>query len=131
MREIDFLGKGVKFPFALAESPQEKGKKLAWAEYEDSIAESIRIILATIPGERVMRPDFGSDLHRLAFAPNTPDTAAQAVYYVQDALKKWEPRIEDIEVDAAIPQGGDYVEPGAVLEIKIEYKCTVYTSFLL
>lgn len=47
-----------------------------------------------------MRPDFGADLKRLVFAPNNTSTAGLAIFYVQEALKKWEPRIELMNVDA-------------------------------
>ena len=47
-----------------------------------------------------MRPDFGANLKRLAFSPNNTSTAGLAIFYVQEALKKWEPRIELLNVDA-------------------------------
>lgn len=65
------------------------------------IEESMRIILGTQHGERVMRPDFGCGLNRLAFAPNNVATANLARYYVTEGLTRWEPRIEVIGVDVA------------------------------
>jgi phage baseplate assembly protein W len=64
------------------------------------VEESIRIILGTARGERVMRPDFGANLNRLSFSPNNTSTAGLAIFYVQEALAKWEPRIELLDVDA-------------------------------
>lgn len=56
------------------------------------------MILATSPGERVMRPLFGSDLANAVFAINNASTAADVEEYVRDALARWEPRIEVIAV---------------------------------
>lgn len=57
------------------------------------VRQSIRLILATEPGERIMRPDFGCGLRRFLMAPNTPGTRAAIGRAVQDALRRWEPRI--------------------------------------
>nr|WP_218008056.1 GPW/gp25 family protein [Herbidospora sakaeratensis] len=67
----------------------------------ERIRQSIQVILGTRPGERVMRPDFGCELHSLAFAPNTPATANLARHYVESALARWEPRIEVAGVNVA------------------------------
>jgi len=83
-----FLGKGIGFPFNIT-----KNGEIKISEYEESIEESIKIILSTRLGERLMRPDFGCRIHELMFAPNTPETHNLAIYYVTDALKKWENRI--------------------------------------
>jgi uncharacterized protein len=62
------------------------------------VEESIRLILGTQYGERLMRPTFGSNLRTLAFAPNNSSTANLARYYVAEGLARWEPRIEVLEV---------------------------------
>jgi phage baseplate assembly protein W len=46
-------------------------------------------VLFTAPGERVMRPDFGSGLMQLVFAPNSPELAATTQFLVQGALQQW------------------------------------------
>lgn len=46
-------------------------------------------VLFTSPGERVMRPDFGSGLMQLVFAPNSPELAATMQFLVQGALQQW------------------------------------------
>lgn len=81
---------------------KEKGVKnrFALAEYEESIRQSIRIILSTAKGERVMRPDFGCGIHELVFAPNSAATRGMAESHVSKALLLWEPRIEVLEVRA-------------------------------
>jgi len=62
------------------------------------IGESVRIILETGYGERVMRPTFGCNLKSLVFAPNNEETASLARHYVLQGLSQWEPRIEVFEV---------------------------------
>jgi phage baseplate assembly protein W len=57
------------------------------------IQESVRIILATSPGERPMRPEFGCAIHDFVFAPADAGTAGQIAFEVRSALDRWEPRI--------------------------------------
>jgi uncharacterized protein len=91
----DFLGAGWRFP------PQLNVRgRVALVQQEQDVEEAIRIILLTAKGERQMRPEFGSDLHRLVFAPADAATAGLARRYVQEALARWEPRIEVVDVMA-------------------------------
>jgi phage baseplate assembly protein W len=79
----------------------EKERRFAIAEYEDSVRQAIRIILGTAKGERVMRPDFGCGIHDLVFAVNDSATRGLAEYEVREALLRWEPRIEVLQVKAS------------------------------
>ena len=92
MAERDFLGVGWRFPIAVAAGP-DRITRIAVSAYEQSIEESIRIVLGTPPGERLMRSQFGCALNRLAFAPTNTSTAGLAIFFVREALQKWEPRI--------------------------------------
>ena len=74
---------------------------LAMVEGDESVRQAIVMLLTTSPGERLMRPDYGSQLHRLAFAPNDQTTAGLAIHYVRAALTRWEPRVEIVHLDAA------------------------------
>lgn len=58
------------------------------------------LLLSTVPGERLMRPDYGSHLHRLLFAVNDQTTAGLAIHYVRQAIQRWEPRVAIIDIDA-------------------------------
>jgi len=109
--EKDFLGKGWKFPVSI------KNEKIALSEGEDSIKESILIIIGTAKGERVMRPDFGCGIQELVFAPNNTSTATLISVYIKEALLKWEPRIEVLNVSAAPDK-----EEGNRIDINIEYR---------
>lgn len=76
-----------------------------------SVRQSILLLLSTTPGERVMRPDYGCELHRLAFSPNDNTTAGLAIHYVRQALDRWEPRAQVIHLDAAPnPESPDRLE---------------------
>lgn len=92
----DFLGVGWAFPVRV-----DTHGRVALARHEEDISQAIRMILLTPRGQRVMRPEFGSRLHDLIFAPNDVTTAGLASYYVREALGMWEPRIDIEEVDAA------------------------------
>lgn len=67
----------------------------------ESIRQAIFILLSTMPGERVMLPAYGCELHRLVFSPNDDTTAGLAIHYVRRALQRWEPRIDIRHLDAA------------------------------
>lgn len=74
--------------------------RLAMVQGDEAIRQAIWLLLDTTPDERLMRPDYGSHLNRLLFAPNDQTTAGLAIHYVKQALARWEPRIEVEEVDA-------------------------------
>jgi len=90
---IDFYGSGITYPMQSSTSGS-----IRESTGIQKIEESIRIILGTQYGERLMRPDFGSNLKSLVFAPNNAATANLARYYVEEGLRRWELRIELIEV---------------------------------
>jgi uncharacterized protein len=106
-----FLGVGVAFPVR----PDEQG---AWpfAAYEDSVRQSILIILGTARGERLMRPDFGCGIYDLVFEPNDDTTAGHVSEAVSEALLRLEPRIDVVDVGV---RTGDAAE---VLLIDIRYQ---------
>ena len=56
---------------------------------DDHIRDMIEQLLFTSPGERVNRPDFGSGILQLVFAPNSPELAATLQFTMQAALQQW------------------------------------------
>jgi len=82
-----------------------------------AVRQAIRILLSTVPGERVMRPEYGCNIHRLLFAPNEDTTAGLAIHYVSQALRRWEPRIDLIAVDATASP-----DDPARLDITVDYR---------
>jgi hypothetical protein len=84
---------------------------------EQEIEESIRMILATMPGERPMRPDFGCAIHDLVFAPADAATAGQIAFEVRSALDRWEPRADILEVQVDFSRADE-----GILHIQVGYR---------
>jgi phage baseplate assembly protein W len=72
---------------------------LRYPRLEDSVRDSIRVILSTQPGEQLMQPEFGAGLERLLHEPNTLATRARVRDLVRDSLVRWERRIVVDRVD--------------------------------
>jgi phage baseplate assembly protein W len=73
---------------------------MAMVDGASAVRQSLMLLLSTQPGERIMRPEFGCDLHRLVFEPNDQTTAGLAMHYVRTAIARWEPRVEILGLDA-------------------------------
>jgi phage baseplate assembly protein W len=80
----------------------------------DHVRDLIEQVLFTTPGERVMRPDFGSGLGTLVFAPASVDLAAATELMVRSALQTWLGDV--IEVSEATVEIGD-----GSIEIRVDY----------
>ena len=63
--------------------------RTAETDYERYVRGLIETVLFTAPGERVMRPEFGSGVLQLLFAPNSPELAGATEMLVQSALTRW------------------------------------------
>jgi hypothetical protein len=107
----DFLGVGLGFPIQL-----DSSGAIATAQYEESVRQSIWIILGTSRGERVMRPDFGCGIYDLVFEVNSASTSGKVAQAVREALLVQEPRIDVLNVQ--VEAQGD----GATLLIHIQYQ---------
>jgi phage baseplate assembly protein W len=107
----EFIGAGWAFPLRT-----DATGSIALVTNEREVEESIRLILATAPGERPMRPEFGCAVHDYVFAPADAATAGDIAYAVRVALARWEPRITLNDVIVRF----DAVESGT-LYIDIEY----------
>ncbi|MGI0484843.1 GPW/gp25 family protein [Pantanalinema rosaneae CENA516] len=109
----EFLGKGAGFPVRL-----DQDNHLQRADYEESVQQAVWIILGTAKGERVMRPEFGCDIHEQVFEMRTAATAGTIAHMVRLDLLQFEPRIDVLDVQ---------VEPvsdfeGEKLLISIDYR---------
>ena len=82
--EREFLGRGWRFPVAV-----NLTGGIATSALEESVRESIFIIIGTAPGERVNRPDFGCGLRRMVFAPLDDATASLMQTTVFENLDRW------------------------------------------
>jgi len=86
-------------------------------EEGESVRQAILLLLSTVRGERVMRPAYGCDLHRLAFMPNDATTHGMAIHYVRQALQRWERRIEILRLQACANE-----ECAERLEMILDYR---------
>ena len=90
-----FLGRGWKFPVQI----DPMSGRIAMSQYEQDIKEAIYIILATAPGERVMRADFGCGIHDLVFSTMSSVTMCLFESRVREALTRWEARVEIVKLE--------------------------------
>ena len=107
-----FLGAGIAFPLRLDASGQ-----LAMTSLDDHVRQSIELIIGTVRGERVMRPDFGAGLQDLVFEPASASTVAMVGHEVSEALILNEPRIDVLGVTVTADDG----QPG-LLRISLSYR---------
>jgi uncharacterized protein len=89
-------------------------KRTATTTYEDNIRDMIEQLLFTNPGERVNRPEFGSGLLQMVFAPNSPEMAAALQFTTQAALQQYLGSV--IEV-----QSLDVTAEEATLRVQLRY----------
>ncbi len=106
------LGAGVAFPFSV----DDRGA-VALARDEEDVRQAISIILATAPGERPMRPEFGCGVHNLVFEAIDALTLGQIEHAVRVALDRWEPRVDVESVEFDLRRVAD-----GVLETQIGYR---------
>jgi len=106
-----FIGRGWAFPPRV----DERGR-IALVSGGDEIDAAIRFILLTAPGERVMRSEFGCRAWDHVFEPMNANTLGLIETAVEDALRRWEPRVEVERVTAS----EDTEREGAVV-VEIEY----------
>jgi hypothetical protein len=105
-----FVGSGWAFPMRIGPTGG-----IALVSGQREIEEAMRLVLATAPGERPMRPEFGCAIHEMVFAPINEETAGRIRSDVYTSLERWEPRIEVDDVEVTV---GD--DPG-VLYIDVQY----------
>ncbi len=107
-----FLGVGIAFPMDV-----DGQGRVILNSYEDHVRQSVLLIMQTVKGERVMRPDFGAGLQTLVFEPAGPATAALVQHEIKQALVRNEPRIDVLNVQVT----ADPSQPG-VLTINVKYQ---------
>ena len=109
----EFLGRGWSFPVRLLPG----SGRIAAVEHDEDIRQSIRIILGTSKGSRVMRPDFGCGIHDRVFATIDTATITQIKRDVEEALRTYEARIDllSVAVDSAPLYDGR-------LDVQIDYR---------
>jgi uncharacterized protein len=107
-----FLGVGWGFPVGV----DPRTGQIDHAEYEESVRQSLWIVLGTAKGERVMRPDFGCGIYDLVFENITASTAGRISQEVRESLLLFEPRIDVLTIRVTPENGGE------VMLISIDYE---------
>ncbi len=96
MDEGKIFGQSISFPPRIGQD-----RRVAWSKGAENIRESIKIILLTEPGERLMLPEFGCRLKSFLFRPNISSSHMLMQEEITNSLTRWEPRIilEFVRVD--------------------------------
>ncbi len=116
--ERDLIGRGWPFPVRST----ERGR-LTLLGGEEKIRQSLWLILSTAAGEREMRPAFGCGIHDLVFEANTAALRGMVRDKVREALTRWEPRIDLVDVRVETP-----AEARNYLLISIDYRVRANNS---
>lgn len=111
-KDRSFLGRGWAYPVQFGGGVNPT---LTVAQEED-IQQSLRIILSTRLGERIMRPDFGTNLHNLVFHNMDLTARTQLSAAIEKAILYWEPRIRLTKVSFDMSE-----ETNGVLYMLLEY----------
>jgi len=128
MRQGDFIGTGWAFPAAISRTGS-----IRLVSGTEEIDASIRMILSTVPGERVMRPEFGCSMWEQLFAPLTAGTLGLIEQAVREALERWEPRIELTSVLATGDQstGAVHISLGYVVNSTNDVRNLVFPFYTI
>jgi len=92
----EVFGRGIAFPPTVGPDG-----RMSYSAGPDNVRESIRVILMTDPGERVMLPDFGGGLRKFLFEPNIVATHRRIEEAITRSIARWEPRVALSSVDVA------------------------------
>ena len=96
--------------------------RIDMVEGDLAIRQALRLLISTAPGERVMRPAYGCNLRTLVYAPNDDSTAGLAIHHVRQAILRWEPRVELLEVDA---RRDEFRPSFLVLRVRYQVRATL------
>jgi phage baseplate assembly protein W len=108
----DFVGRGFTWPLGV-----DHTGAIALTRPGGDLEDSIRVVLLTAPGERLMRPQFGCRIWDLMFEPVNANLLGLISEAVRDALAQWEPRIE---VEDVRPEQD--AESSGIVQIRIAYR---------
>jgi Bacteriophage baseplate protein W len=125
----DIIGTGIAFPLRV-----DRRGGLALSSGDSDVQEAIDVILGTAPGERPMRPEFGCGVHNHVFGTIDAATLAKVEYEIRDALDRWEPRIDvlDVEPDLTrVDQGILLIEISYVLRATNDVRNLVYPFYMI
>jgi phage baseplate assembly protein W len=110
--DASFVGRGFFWPMQV-----DHTGSIRLTDGASDIDAAMAVVLATAPGERVMRPDFGCRIWDLLFEPVTANLLGLMAQAVRDALTQWEPRVIVETVDT-VPDPHD----SAGVSIRVGYR---------
>jgi phage baseplate assembly protein W len=110
-----FVGRGFSWPLEVDHTGSIK-----LTDGAEDLDRSIRMVLLTAPGERLMRPDFGCRIWDLLFEPVTQNLLGLIAEAVRDSLARWEPRIVVDDVQPTVDP-----DDHALIRITISYRVRV------
>lgn len=125
----DFIGRGIAFPMRVDQSGS-----IATSSGASDIESSIRMILTTAPGERLMRPAFGCKIWELLFEPINANTLGLMSEAVKEAIGRWEPRVtlEDVRLDPSGQHAGEVlIEIDYVIRTTNDRRNLVYPFYVI
>lgn len=123
----DFIGHGLAFPMGV-----DASGSIALVGGTDDIDRSLRSIVLTAPGERVMRPNFGCRIWDLVFAPVDENTLGLMAHAVREAVAQWEPRVDlqDVVVTAA-DQGIVHIDIAYRVRVTNDHRNLVFPFYVI
>ncbi len=98
----EIIGSGLAFPLQV-----DRRGGIALARDETDIEQAIELILATAPGERPMRPEFGCGVHDFVFDSIDATTVGRMELAIREALDRWEPRVRVETVEFNLDEVAD------------------------
>jgi uncharacterized protein len=107
-----FIGRGLSFPMRV-----DHTGSIAFSSGAEDLDASMRVVISTAPGERLMRPQFGCRIWDLIFEPINGNTLGLMAFAVREAIAQWETRVEIDHVDVE----PDPDSPGTVV-IRVDYR---------
>lgn len=102
----DWLGQDTKFPIRGAFEPNEG---------MDEVNQCIQLLIATVPGERVQRPEYGCRLYTRVW-DNIDEVASEGLSDIREAIQTFEPRVQLVSVNSRI-----FRDTGRIL-FAVEYR---------
>ena len=125
----EIIGSGLAFPLQV-----DRRGGIALARDEVDVEQAIELILATAPGERPMRPEFGCGVHDFVFDSIDANTVGQMELAIRDALDRWEPRVvvETVEFDLSdVDEGRLMIDIGYRVRVTNTIRNLVYPFYVI
>ena len=125
----EILGSGVAFPLQV-----DRRGGIALARDETDIEQAIELILASAPGERPMRPEFGCGVHDFVFDSIDATTVGRMELAIREALDRWEPRVsvETVEFDlSGVDEGRLMIDIGYRIRVTNTIRNLVYPFYVI